>query len=346
MSDGTMRAFVITGPRTAEVQEVERPTARPGEVVVDVERAGVCGTDVEIFGGEMAYLETGEAAYPIRIGHEWAGTVASIGDGVGAEWRGRRVTGDTMLGCGTCRRCLAGRSYLCADRFEVGIRNGWPGALAEQVRVPASSLHPLPATLGPGVAALVEPGGNAWRAVEAAAVAPGERLLVIGAGTIGLLAALIAHAQGIEVDILGRSSSSLAFARSLGFERTWSVEAPPLISFDGVIDASTDAASPSRAVDLVEPGRRAVFIGVAGQPSLLDTRRLVLGDVTAVGILSASPGLHGAIELFGSGRVDPSPLIAAVVGLDDVAGVLAGERDPAWSGPKVQVDPSDLPRPA
>ena len=78
----TMRAFVITGPGTARIDEVARPVAGPGEVVVDVERAGVCGTDVEFFTGDMAYLHSGEAAYPIRIGHEWTGTVASIGDGV------------------------------------------------------------------------------------------------------------------------------------------------------------------------------------------------------------------------------------------------------------------------
>ncbi len=334
-----MRAFVITGPRVAEVRAVERPSAGPGEVVVDIDRVGVCGTDVEFFTGEMAYLDTGEAAYPIRIGHEWTGIVSALGDGVERSWLGRRVTGDTMLGCGVCGRCRGGRQHLCADRFEVGIRSGWPGALAEQLRVPASSLRALPTELDAGVGALVEPGGNAWRAVDAAAVAPGERLLVIGPGTIGLLAAMIARADGVEVELLGRSSSSLAFARTLGFERTWSVDDPPTTRFAGVIDASTDRESPARALSLVEPGRRVVYIGLAGQPSPIDTRRLVLDDVTAIGILSASPGLPGAIDLFATGRVDPSPLVATVVGLSDVAGVLAGNRDPSWAGPKIQVDP-------
>src|SRR5215510_12134284 len=99
-----MKAFVVTGPRRAEVQDVDAPVAGPGQVVVDVERVGVCGTDVEFYTGEMAYLHQGHARYPMRLGHEWSGTVAAVGEGVDASWLGRRVTGDTMLGCGRCPR--------------------------------------------------------------------------------------------------------------------------------------------------------------------------------------------------------------------------------------------------
>src|SRR5262245_29583557 len=136
-----MRAFVIAGPRQGEVQEVQVPVAGDGEVVIEVERVGLCGTDVEVYSGKMAYLLSGEASYPMRIGHEWAGTIAAVGKGVDEAWIGRRVTGDTMLGCGHCRRCRSGRQHLCEDRFEVGIRHGWPGALAEQLLMPARFLH-------------------------------------------------------------------------------------------------------------------------------------------------------------------------------------------------------------
>ncbi|MFD0477056.1 alcohol dehydrogenase catalytic domain-containing protein [Nonomuraea thailandensis] len=108
-----MRAFVITGPGRAEVQEVEPPVPGPGEVVVEVERAGVCGTDMEFYSGAMTYLRTGEARYPVRIGHEWAGVVREAGDGVDPAWLGRRVTGDTMLGCGAARAASAAGS-TCA----------------------------------------------------------------------------------------------------------------------------------------------------------------------------------------------------------------------------------------
>ena len=143
-----MRALVITGPGTADVHEVEDPAAGPGQVVVDIERAGVCGTDVEFFTGEMSYLRSGDAAYPMRIGHEWCGVVSAIGDGVDPAWLGRRVTGDTMLGCGHCRRCLGGRHNVCAERFEIGVRGGFPGALPSSWPCPPlRCMHcPMPST--------------------------------------------------------------------------------------------------------------------------------------------------------------------------------------------------------
>lgn len=335
-----MRAFVITAPRTATVQEVEAPRPGPGEVVVDVERAGLCGTDAEFFSGEMAYLHTGEAAYPIRIGHEWCGTVSSVGSGVDDRWIGRRVTGDTMLGCGTCARCRAGRQHLCADRFEIGIRRGWPGALAERLAVPVRALHALPDTVDATIGALVEPGGNALRAVQGTALQSGQRLLVLGAGTIGLLVARIAAAAGIEVHVAGRSESSRRFAHAIGIGHVWTVATLPDLSFDAIVDASNAAKLPALAIERVEPGGRVVLIGLSGVPSLVDTRRIALRDLTVAGVLSASPGLAGAIELFASGAVDPAPLVAATVGLEDVAGVLAGHRQPAWGdAPKVHVDP-------
>ena len=335
-----MRAFVITGPNESEVRQVAPPAAEPGQVVVDIERAGVCGTDVEFYTGEMAYLRQGHARFPIRIGHEWCGTVAAAGPGVDPAWVGRRVTGDTMLGCGHCRRCLAGRQNVCADRFEIGIRGGWPGALAEQLVVPAAALHPLPDAVDAAAGALVEPGGNALRSVQAAALGPGDRVLVLGPGTIGLLVAQFALAAGVEVHVVGLSATSLEFARTLGVHGGWTAGQLPQLSFDAVIDCSDAPGLPALALDLVEPGGRVVYIGLAGQPSLIDTRALVLADVTAVGILGASAGLAGTIERYASGSVDPRPLVCATVGLDQVGAVLAGRRpDGAGPGPKVHVDP-------
>ncbi|MFC6016425.1 zinc-binding dehydrogenase [Plantactinospora solaniradicis] len=335
-----MRAFVITGPGRAEVQDVPPPEAAPGGVVVDVEQAGVCGTDVEFFTGEMSYLHTGQARYPVRIGHEWSGTVSAVGDGVDPAWRGRRVTGDTMLGCGQCHRCLSGRQHVCADRYEIGIRHGWPGALAERVPVPVTALQVLPDAVDAALGALVEPGGNALRSVQGADLRPGRRLLVLGPGTIGLLAAQIAAAHGVEVHLLGRSAASLSFAESIGFGDVWTRETLPELPWDAVIDASNAAALPALAAELVEPGGRVVYVGLAGQPSLLDTRALALKDVTAVGVLSASGAFPRTVELYASGAVDPRPLVAATVGLDEVAAVLAGARRPEWGdAPKIHVDP-------
>ena len=109
-----MRAFAVTAPHETAVIEVDPPEAGAGQVVIDVHRVGICGTDVEFFTGEMAYLHQGHAHFPMRLGHEWMGVVRSIGNDVDPSWLGRRVTGDTMLGCGQCRRCLSGRQHVCA----------------------------------------------------------------------------------------------------------------------------------------------------------------------------------------------------------------------------------------
>ena len=335
-----MRAFVLTGPGESSVQDVEPPVAAPGQVVVDIARVGVCGTDTEMYSGQMSYLHDGLAHYPLRPGHEWCGTVSAVGPGVDESWLGRRTTGDTQLGCGRCHRCLAGRQYVCDDRSEIGLRRGFHGALAEQLAVPASCLLPLPDSVDDVAGAMVEPGGNALRAVRAAEVGPGERLLVLGPGTIGLLAARFAIAQGCEVHVVGITGPSLDFATRLGVVGAWTTDTVPDLRWDAVIDASNHTGSPARAAELVDAGRRVVYIGLSEAPSPLDTRTLVMNDVTAVGILSASPGLAGAIDLYASGEVDPRPLVAATVTLDDVGAVLAGNRPAgAGPGPKIHVDP-------
>ena len=331
---------MITGPGESEVQDVEPPVADAGQVVVDVERVGVCGTDVEFFTGEMAYLHQGFAMFPMRIGHEWCGTVSAVGPGVDPSWVGRRTTGDTMLGCGHCRRCLGGLQHVCKDRFEIGIRGGFPGALAEQLAVPASALHPLPDTVDVVAGALVEPGGNALRSVWGANLKPGDRVLVLGPGTIGLLVGMFALAQGAEVHLMGRSERSLTFARSLGFHGVWSADKLPSLPWDAVVDCSNSPGLPALALDLVEPGKRVIYVGLAGTPSTVDTRTIALKDVTAVGILSASTGLEGTIREYATGAVDPRPLVAATVGLDEAGAVLGGWRpEGAGAGPKIHIDP-------
>jgi threonine dehydrogenase-like Zn-dependent dehydrogenase len=114
----------------------------------------------------------------------------------------------------------------------------------------------------------------------------------------------------------------------------------PGLAFDAVIECSNAASLPALAVDLVEPGGRVVFIGIAGEPSTVDSRRIALKDLTVVGVLSASGGLAETISRYATGAVDPRPLVAATVGLDDAVAVLSGERDPAWApAPKIHIDP-------
>lgn len=115
---------MVHGPGDARVESVPVPSPAAGELLVRVDRVGICGTDLELFTGEMAYFRLGRTHHPLRLGHEWTGTVLTAGSASEGLWVGRRVIGDTMLGCGACAACRAGRQHVCADRSEVGITDG------------------------------------------------------------------------------------------------------------------------------------------------------------------------------------------------------------------------------
>jgi threonine dehydrogenase-like Zn-dependent dehydrogenase len=338
-----MRALVVSAPRQAAVVDVPDPVAAAGELLVDIERVGICGTDVELYTGEMAYLDQGHTHFPIRLGHEWTGRVTAVGSVADEAWLGRRVTGDTMLGCGRCEYCRAGTHHVCPERFEVGIRDGWAGALAEKVLIPTRFAYVIPEHVSVTAAALVEPGGNSLRAARAADIAPGAKVLVLGSGTIGLLAAQFALAAGAEVHVGGVREGSLALARSLGVPQTRQLAEladSPSDRFDAVIEATSNRAMPALSVRLAKPAGRVVYIGLSSVPSLVDTRDIALKDITAFGILSASSGLAGAIAHFADGSVVPDALVSEVIALEDVPARLEGERGAdAGPGPKVHVDP-------
>lgn len=334
----------MTGPRQATVQDVPDPVPSPGELLVEVERVGICGTDVELYTGEMAYIHQGHTSFPIRLGHEWVGRVTASGSIEDQKWVGERITGDTMLGCGTCSYCTGGHQHVCPNRFEVGIRGHWAGALAEKMLIPTRFAYAIPSGVSAAAAALVEPGGNSLRAVQAINIVAGQRILVLGSGTIGLLAAQFALAEGAHVHVGGARADSLELARSLGVQHTWTLDQlgdGRDSEFDSVIEATSIPAMPALAVRLTKPAGRVAFIGLASTPSRLDTRDVVLKDITVVGILSASPGLAGAIEHYARGAVVPDALVSEVISLDEVPARLEGRRgDMAGPGPKVQVDPS------
>jgi 2-desacetyl-2-hydroxyethyl bacteriochlorophyllide A dehydrogenase len=332
-----MRALIIDGPRSASVQRVAVPVPGPGQVVVDVHRAGICGTDVELFNRELAYFDQGKSSFPLCPGHEWCGTVSVTGPRVDGSWAGARVTGDTMLGCGRCQRCTTGRHHVCADRREIGI-TGWSGALAEKLLVPAGSLYRLPAEVDDVAGALVEPGGNALRAVMAAHAGPGHQVLIWGPGSIGLLAAAFARAAGAEVAVAGVDPDREELARSFGASRYWTAANPPPGRYDAVIDCTGDDTVPGLVLRFVEPAGTVVYIGLSRKPSLVDSREIALGDLTVVGILGASAGLASAIKHYADGRVDPRPIAQVVVGLDRAADALGGKLD-TGAGTKIHIDP-------
>lgn len=331
-----MRAFVVTGPKTGGVADVPSPIPGPGQAVVDVVRAGICGTDVGLSRHEP---RPGHSAYPLRLGHEWCGRVRSVGPQVDPSWVSRRVTGETMLGCGACEYCKRGDPNLCADRYEIGVRGNWPGAFAEQLLIPVSALHRLPDSVTDDMGAMIEPAANSCRAFGKTQAGPGARVLVLGPGTIGLLTAAFALAHGCEVNVVGIEAASLELAREFGVHGAWMRESLPALTWDAAIDATGAPGMAEYAVEQIRPGGTVVLIG-SSRAGFLSPGYLIHKELSVYGVLGGSQGFPETIEAIGSGAVDPTPLIATTVPLHGIADVLNGQRDPSWAArPKVLVDP-------
>lgn len=334
-----MRGLVVEAPYQARVIDVPDPAPREDQVVVDVLYAGLCGTDLELFSGQLPYFQDGTATFPIQIGHEWCGHVSDIGRGVDDSWLGAFVTGDTQLGCGRCKYCRRGRHNVCEARYEIGIRGGWPGALADRLLVPASSLHRLPPTVTPLSAAFAEPAGTAVRAVRVVPIGPAVKVCVWGPGTIGLLALQIASALGATVDVVGLRPEQLALAQQLGARATYLPAHAPSNDYQLVIDATGSPEVPSLTIDQVDAGGVVALVGVAESDALSDLRRVVLHDVSVVGILAGSAGLGLAIQLLSEGTLRGEPLIGEVISLDAVPEYLrSGGTSYASGAPKTLID--------
>ncbi len=184
-----MQALVYAGPGTMVLEERVAPTPGPGDVILSVASAGICGSDIHGYTGASGRRTPG-----IVMGHEIAGDVVAAGANVDRALLGRSFVICPLLTCGMCPYCQAGMEQLCAKRSYVGI--GQDGGFAEMVRVPAASLVSIPTGLDPAIASLAEPTAVAMHAVDRAPDLRGASILVTGAGPIGLLIARVATAAG------------------------------------------------------------------------------------------------------------------------------------------------------
>jgi threonine dehydrogenase-like Zn-dependent dehydrogenase len=314
---------------------VGKPDPGPGEAIVAIRQVGVCGTDTEFFRGTQHNLAKGTARFPLRLGHEWSGVVDRVGPGVDPNWIGARVTGDTMLGCGECAICHTGRQHVCPDRFEIGVRGGWPGALADEMTIRASALHRIPDEMTFRVGALVEPASMALRAVKTMNVVAGERVLVWGLGCIGLLTVAFAASAGAIVDAVGRGRTGLDLARQFG-ARQVTAEAPDGL-FSAAVAVSPLADVPARCLSHLEPGGRLVLVGLSGDPSPLESSDLVVNDITVTGLLSGSNVFAETIATLQAADFDPSVLVGDEIPLERTAEALGPRPADRQRAPKTHI---------
>jgi 2-desacetyl-2-hydroxyethyl bacteriochlorophyllide A dehydrogenase len=326
-----LRALVLSGPDRLAVVDGDEPRPGPHDALVAPEYVGLCGTDLELVRGTMPYFASGDAAYPLRPGHEIVGRVLDCADR--SSLVGRAVVVDPVIGCGRCPACAAERVTWCVDRQEVGVRRGRPGGAAALVAVPSANLHPVPEGLSPRTAVLAEPGVTVLHAIERVGDVKGANALVVGAGTLGLLAAQLLSARDATVEVLDRGVDRRAVVDRTG--ATLQTDVRPG-AYDVVIEAAGIPAGVAAAVDAAAPGAQIAVTGVHGQAmAAVDSDALVLKDLTVHGIFNGGGRYDAVLRELAGGAVDADALIDGEFALDDARAAFERLADPARPRPKV-----------
>ena len=302
-----MKAIVWNGPEEMAVEEVPEPTVEPGTVIVRPDAVGICGSEVEGYLGKM-----GNRTPPLVMGHEFAGTVTEVGEGVDPGLVGREVAVNPLSSDGTCRLCRAGHTNLCPNRKLIGIHS--PGGFAEYVLAPEGNIYPLPEGIGAPTGALAEPLANGVHAARLGLAGdPVEHAVVIGAGTIGLMCLQAAVLDGIpNVSVVEPHGARRGQAADLGADATFGSgeEAAEVLGratdgfgVDLVIDAVGAEVTRRMALDLLRPGGRVVFVGLHSDDTTLGFHGVVRGQLALQGSYAyTAEDYEQALEWLAEGR--------------------------------------------
>jgi threonine dehydrogenase-like Zn-dependent dehydrogenase len=339
-----MRALVVDRPGMSAVRQVPEPVPGPGEVLVEVAAAGICGSDLEVLDGRRpaAYVD-----YPVVPGHEWAGRVLAAGPGVKDVGPGDPVVAEGLRACGVCDRCAEGRTNICTAAYaETGFTH--PGALAERLLVPAGLLHRLPANRPVEPAALLEPAACvASGLLEAGMPLPGSRVAVVGDGPLGLLALLLLRTTApAELVLVGARPARSAFGPGCGATQVVAATDRAALAgmagrFDMAVEASNAPAGSATAVSLLRRGGSAVLLGISGaQQPVIDPDTVTLNQLRLQGGFAASRNAwRWVVRLYSEGILDPAPLVTHHFPLEEVEGAFSALTAPDGGAVKILVHP-------
>jgi threonine dehydrogenase-like Zn-dependent dehydrogenase len=323
-----VKALVVQ-PGGVEVVDRPDPVAAPDGAVVAVHSCGICGSDVHV-------VESGVRRHGQVLGHEFSGTVVSVGDEVGDLPAGQVVAVNPLGGCGACVPCRQDLPLLCASVPNLGLTA--PGGFAELVAVPRAQLFALPEGVDPELGAHAEPLAVALHAIAMARAAPGDDALVFGVGPIGLRVILGLRACGVgRIVAVGRSAGRRAAAAAVGADVVldsretdvagWAGEAG--MWFPQIYECSAAPDALATCVPLLTVGGTVVEVGLPSQPATVNTRLLVSRNARLVGSCAfGAPEYRRALELLCSGVVDVGPLVSERVPLAAAPDALLRLRRP------------------
>lgn len=322
-----MKALLLSEYRHLELADLPVPVPAPGEVLIRVAACGICGSDVHGYDGS-----SGRRIPPIVMGHEAAGTIASVGPGVDNFCEGDRVTFDSTVYCGACPCCKRGEVNLCDNRQVLGVSCGdyrRAGAFAEFVAVPARILYKLPENLSYAEAAMLEAVAVAIHAVSLGPAARGSTALVLGAGTIGLLVQQALRAAGYaRVFVTDVDATRLKLSESLGATSvlpSGTALHDQILGLTGGVgvDVAVEAVgiepTITAAIDSVRKGGTVILVGNISPAVTIPLQKVVTRQIRLQGSCASAGEYSRAIELVSDGQIKVKPLISAVAPLEEGA---------------------------
>jgi len=308
------------------LREVPEPEPRAGEVKIAVQAAGICGSDLHIWHGDIEI----PVKPPVVLGHEFAGVITQLGPGVTGLTVGQRVTAENSHSvCGRCQYCMTGFYNLCAERLATGY--AFNGAFAPYVVVPAHRVHLLPDTVDFHTGALSDPSACTYRAVyEMGQVGPGDTVLILGVGPMGLFSTQYAKLSGGRVILAGTPADAarLEIGRQLGADLTVDVTRPDAVEtiqdgaapggIDVVIECSGAPDAARLGLKLIKKRGRFVLVGIYGRAFELNLDQALYKELTVRGMFShIYQAWEKAIALAAQGSIQTRPLITDVLPLSE-----------------------------
>ncbi|WP_291291274.1 galactitol-1-phosphate 5-dehydrogenase [Enterococcus sp.] len=320
-----MKALTVTGVATLELQELNRPIPQKGEVLIKVAYVGICGSDLP------RYFDGGVHQFPQVLGHEFSGTIVEIGEGVAIE-KGTRVAVAPLVPCNECEQCCSGHPQLCLNYSFIGSRQ--QGAMAEYVVAPVENCLVVPKELDLKIAATIEPLTVAIHGIERIQTKSGDKTLVLGAGTIGLMTILALRARGVgEITVIDLNEQKLALAKKIGADIVINPVTTDLEQYfhengraSVVFETAGNHITQVQAIKYADRQAKVVFVGTCTHPvqfeaeefELILRRELELTG-SWMSYSAPFPGFewHAALRYLATGEINTLPLITGIYSLED-----------------------------